>query len=245
MGNKLFSVITVVRNDIGNIGRTIESVLSQDTALFEYIVIDGASTDGTTNIIEDFRPQIECVLSEPDSGIYNAMNKGIRLAKGDYSIFMNSGDTFADSNVLASVASELEHHAPDVVYGHVVLCDKSGQSFIKQASLPKNYHRMYFCHQSSFVKTTILKNMFFDEKYRMSADFKMMKELFKQKKSFLYINAPIARYDRNGISNVQRAKGLKENIQIIQECDRGMEKIRLLLKIFPSYFFSSVKCLCK
>lgn len=241
MSNKLFSVITVVRNDCHNITKTAESVLSQEAGLFEYIIIDGDSTDGTKDIIECFRPQLAFYLSEQDHGIYNAMNKGLAEANGEYVIFLNSGDRFVDSTVLSKTASALQDISADVVYGDVMLGKSDGGDFVKKAQPPTNCHRMYFCHQSSFVRREVIQAMPFDEKYQMSADFKLMKQLFLQKNRFYHLDFPVAFFDRNGISNTQRAKGLSENIKIINECDSGMERVRLLLRIIPSYFFALLR----
>ena len=99
----LFTVITINLNNAEGLKKTIESVLAQERSLYEYIVIDGASTDGSVELAKSYGDKIDCFISEPDKGIYNAMNKGIALAKGEYVIFMNSGDCFASADVLHRV----------------------------------------------------------------------------------------------------------------------------------------------
>ena len=104
-GKYTFSVVTVSFNCAGLIAKTIESVLRQDYASLEYIVIDGGSTDGTAEIIREYQDRLAYWCSEPDGGIYQGMNKGIQQAQGDWIIFMNAGDTFADDHVLTQIAS--------------------------------------------------------------------------------------------------------------------------------------------
>ena len=101
----LFSIITVCRNEFPKIRATCESICNQSVRNFEWIVIDGASTDGTLDVLDEYRDRIAILVSEPDKGIYNAMNKGIRRAGGEYVVFMNGGDRFMDENVLETVAA--------------------------------------------------------------------------------------------------------------------------------------------
>ena len=109
--NKLpiVSVITVVRNDKEHIEATINSLFAQDYPNIEYIVIDGASTDGTYEILNRYRDRIDILISEPDNGIYDAMNKGVMLAKGDYVGFLNSGDEYANSKVISTIFAKLDN----------------------------------------------------------------------------------------------------------------------------------------
>jgi hypothetical protein len=100
---------------------------------------------------------------------------------------------------------------------------------------------MYFCHQSAFAKRSLLNEMPFDEKYKMSADFKFFKMAYKRNATFKYIDYPVSIFDNKGVSNTQRAKGLRENVAVIKECDSGFERMRLLLRIWPSLFMASLK----
>lgn len=210
----------------------MNSLLHQSYAHVDYVIIDGASTDGTPEMLgktEGIR-----WISEPDKGIYDAMNKGIRMAEGEWVIFMNAGDVFASDDTLSKVFS-VERDA-DVIYGDVIKGDG-----IKKAEPPHNGHRMYFCHQSAFVRTSCLKEFPFDIQHRMSADFKQMKQLYLAGKTFMQLDFPIAVFDTSGVSNAQRSKGLYDNIQVIREVDNWRERLRLLPRLLFTYWMCRLR----
>jgi glycosyltransferase involved in cell wall biosynthesis len=201
MEQPLVTVITVCYNAREMLLRTMNSVWAQTYKHVEYVIVDGASTDGTLELLEEYGGRIDHWVSESDKGIYDAMNKGVSMAKGKWVIFMNAGDCFADNHVLENVFSVPRQ--ADVIYGDVV---KGG--VVKKASSPRNAHRMFFCHQSVFVKIESLKAFPFDISHKMSADFKQMKQLWLAGKQFLQLDFPIADFDVQGVSNTNRAVGL-------------------------------------
>jgi glycosyltransferase involved in cell wall biosynthesis len=228
----LVTVVTVCRNVKSSLEKTMNSLLHQSYAHIDYVIIDGASTDGTPEMLgktEGIR-----WISEPDKGIYDAMNKGIRMAEGEWVIFMNAGDVFASDDTLSKVFS-VERDA-DVIYGDVIKGDN-----IKKAEPPHNGHRMYFCHQSAFVRTSCLKEFPFDIQHRMSADFKQMKQLYLAGKTFMQLDFPIAVFDTSGVSNAQRSKGLYDNIQVIREVDNWKERLRLLPRLLFTYWMCRLR----
>lgn len=228
----LVTVVTVCRNVKYSLEKTMNSLLHQSYAHIDYVIIDGASTDGTPEMLgktEGIR-----WISEPDKGIYDAMNKGIRMAEGEWVIFMNAGDVFASDDTLSKVFS-VERDA-DVIYGDVIKGDN-----IKKAESPHNGHRMYFCHQSAFVRTSCLKEFPFDIQHRMSADFKQMKQLYLAGKTFMQLDFPIAVFDTSGVSNAQRSKGLYDNIQVIREVDNWKERLRLLPRLLFTYWMCRLR----
>ncbi len=228
----LFTVVTVSYNCVETIEKTILSVISQNCTNYEYIIIDGGSTDGTVDIIKKYQEQLAYWCSEKDGGIYNAMNKGCGKASWLWINFLNSGDTFADSQVLSSVESEIVNTpSADVVYGNIYI-ERNGQLAVRQAENPCNKQRMYFCHQSSFVKTELLRLLPFNEKYKMSADFSFFKHLYYLNKGFHKIDKALVVYDLRGISNTQRIAGLKENIAIIKEQDTMPKKVGFLMRLY-------------
>ncbi len=241
MEKPMFSIVTIVFNDDEKITETIDSVIGQKNCSFEYIVVDGASTDTTLSIIHSYGDKINKVISEPDAGIYQAMNKGVKLAKGEYVLLMNSGDRIVDFFILSKVRVAIDLLQPDIVYGDVLRLNSDKEFKEKISEPPGNKHRMYFCHQSAFVKTDLLQRQPFDEKYKMSADFKFFKQAYNEGLSFHHLKFPVAFFDQTGVSNKSRVKGLKENVQIIKECDKGIERFRLLARIFPSYILSVLK----
>jgi glycosyltransferase involved in cell wall biosynthesis len=230
--NPSISIITVTYNCAATLERTLHSIETQTFTHFEHLIIDGASTDGTPEMLG----KTEGVrwISEPDKGIYDAMNKGIRMAEGEWVIFMNAGDVFASDDTLSKVFS-VERDA-DVIYGDVIKGDS-----IKKAEPPHNAHRMYFCHQSAFVRTSCLKEFPFDIQHRMSADFKQMKQLYLAGKTFMQLDFPIAVFDTSGVSNAQRSKGLYDNIQVIREVDNWKERLRLLPRLLFTYWMCRLR----
>lgn len=226
------TVITVCRNHAKGLEKTIQSVESQTWQEKEYLVIDGASTDGTMEVIRQHEGSITQWISEPDLGIYDAMNKGVRLAQGQWIIFMNAGDTFASADTLQRVFQEPQE--ADVIYGDVI----KGEN-VKKAEAPHNAHRMFFCHQSAFVRTSCLKAFPFDTSHRMSADFKQIKQLYLAGKSFKQLDFPIAVFDTLGISNTSRSKGLRDNISVIRKVDSWKDQLKFLPRLYFTY------CLCR
>ena len=219
------TVVTVVYNGAATLRETIESVLMQTYNNVEYIIIDGGSNDGTLNVIKEYAPRIAKWISEKDGGIYNAMNKGVALASGSYVNFMNCGDRFAAPDVLEKVAQEASEQTSDILYGDVLIAGREGAPWLKAAKKDiKVMHHIPFCHQSTFAKTSLLKRFSFDEKYKMSADFKFFKQCFLEKCSFAKVDFPIAIFGTSGISNTQRTSGLRENNAVVRELDSFPEK---------------------
>lgn len=228
------TIITVCRNHAKKLEKTIQSVENQTWQKKEYIVIDGASTDETLEVIQQHGDSITQWISEPDQGIYDAMNKGIRLAQGQWVIFMNAGDTFASTDTLQRVFQESQE--ADVIYGDVI----KGEH-VKKAEPPHNAHRMFFCHQSAFVKTSCLTEFPFDTTHRMSADFKQIKQLYLSGKTFRQLDFPVAVFDTKGVSNTSRSAGLYDNIRVIRETDSFWEQVRLLPRLYFTYLFCKIR----
>lgn len=247
---KIFSIITVCYNAAAQLPGTIESVLQQDIRdQVEYIIIDGASTDRTAEVLTRYQGQIDKVVSEPDKGIYDAMNKGARLATGQYVLMLNAGDRLYAPDTLRRVAERLyndinkptyDPRLPDVVYGDVA---KNG--VIKVAEPPHNGHRMYFCHQCVFVRTDAQKQHPFDISHRMSADFKLFKQLWQEKASFYQLNFPIAHFDTTGVSNSRREDGIRDNISVVKELDHGFDRLRILTKLYFQAFLCQLRSCLK
>lgn len=228
------TIITVCRNHAKELEKTIQSVENQTWQKKEHIVIDGASTDETLEVIQQHGDSITQWISEPDQGIYDAMNKGIRLAQGQWVIFMNAGDTFASTDTLQRVFQESQE--ADVIYGDVIKWEH-----VKKAEPPHNAHRMFFCHQSAFVKTSCLREFPFDTRHRMSADFKQIKQLYLSGKSFRQLDFPVAVFDTQGVSNTSRSAGLYDNIRVIRETDSFWEQVRLLPRLYFTYLFCKIR----
>lgn len=226
-----FTIITVTYNNGNTLEKTILSVINQTYKGFEYIIIDGQSTDTTLNIIRQYEQSISTWVSEKDHGIYDAMNKGIRLASGKWIIFMNNGDVFANNEVLQKVATTISTGDYDILYGDIFV-EKEGKLLLRTASEPCNKQRMYFCHQSAFTKSSILKEMPFDTRFKMSSDLHFFKRCYYKQLKFKHMHFPVAIYDRNGVSNTNRLSGLLDNVAVIKDVDKGLEKYKYLLKLY-------------
>ena len=210
------SIITIVLNDKQNIEKTIESVLSQGVEI-EYIIIDGGSTDGTLDVIERYREKINIFLSEKDDGIYNAMNKAIDLASGDWICFMNSGDMFYDSNVLKNVLQNFDDEL-DVVYGDWEVRYENKKRVLKADKNIENIWKgMIFSHQSCFVKKDILKQYKFNETNRITADYELFYTLYKANKRFKYISMIVASVSAGGLSDIKRVESILSRWKIIDK----------------------------
>lgn len=163
----LFSIVTVVFNAEQHIAETVQSVFDQTFDDYEYIVIDGASTDQTMAILEQYQAQIDTLLSEPDRGIYDAMNKAIGLAKGKYVNFMNAGDRFYSTETLAKVAEHWKREGGfdliDIMYGKVVKISSEASSFQyekgKHVSANSFFLSIPMCHQAMFIKTDLFEQV--------------------------------------------------------------------------------------
>ena len=229
----LFTVITVVYNCADSIEKTIRSVLSQSGPSMEYIIVDGGSTDGTLEIIDRYRSSITKFVSKPDRGIYDAMNRGIEMAEGQWINFMNSGDTFTDDTVLVQAEKFIQTGDYDIIYGDIYELFPDGTQHRKEAERhPTSKHRMFFCHQAAFVKTEILKEIGFDIRYHMSADLKFFKQCYNKRYRFGYMPIQVAVFDKKGISSRKRDLGLMENIRVVNELDHSWARTKSLIRLW-------------
>ena len=169
------SIITVNLNNREGLQRTIDSVVSQSFKDFEWIVIDGGSTDGSKELIEQYADRFAYWVSEPDKGIYNAMNKGIKVAKGEYLQFLNSGDWLWDGDILQEVLSDEVCGNADIVYGKTMVHDVNGYVFESghhfDPFTPYSLVAYSMPHQSTFTKRMLFERIgLFDEEFRLSGD---------------------------------------------------------------------------
>lgn len=197
-----YSIITINYNNGYGLQQTIDSVLGQVYHDFEYIVIDGGSTDSSVEILNKYDDKIHFWVSEPDNGIYHAMNKGVAHAHGEYCIFMNSGDCFYNQTVLERVNAA--NPTEDVVVGKVAV-DKQDHII---SPPPKGDLTMYHLysgsipHQGSFIKTDLLRQFPYDENLKISSDWKFFVQiLIVNNGSIRYLDEFVARYDTDGLSS--------------------------------------------
>ena len=193
----VITIITVVFNDELNIENTLNSVIQQSYRNIQYIVIDGNSSDGTLDVVNRYRDNIDILISEPDRGVYDAMNKGINEAVGDWIIFMNSGDLFYNDSVLENVFKF--DYEEDVLYGNNVYAHNI-EDIVVPRKLDTFWRGLPFNHQASFVKTELYKKFNFDLKYSISSVHDFFFKLFKEGYRFRYIDIVISVYDLTGMS---------------------------------------------
>lgn len=191
--NPLITVITISYNAVSVIEETIKSVINQDYQNVEYIIIDGGSTDGTVDIIKKYQNYLSYWVSEPDKGIYDAMNKGLRMAHGAYANFMNSGDCFYTKHSISDVFKQ--KRVADVIYGDNVLQYKWGEIILAPDKIERIMEYMPFGHQTTFVKTELLKKYGFDCSFKIAADYNFFYILYAKKCLFEYLPIPISIVD--------------------------------------------------
>ncbi len=217
-----YSIITINYNNREGLRKTIESVINQTYTDFEYIVIDGGSTDGSVEVIQQYADKIGYWVSEPDKGIYNAMNKGIVQAHGDFLIFMNSGDCFYNTHILENMANQC---TADIIVGRVANADQNGQRTsysirIKNASM-FHFFNSTLPHQGSFIKRSLFHNHLYDETLKIVSDWKFFMECAVfQDCDIKLTDVIIADCEYRGASN---------NMQKLQE-----EKKQVLTSIMPA-----------
>lgn len=209
------SIITVCLNEAKTIEKTLQSVINQTWQDFEWIVIDGASTDGTREIIEKYKKRIDIFISENDSGIYNAMNKGIKLAKGEYIYFLNGGDELFKNTTLEKLFGHQLNK--DLIYGNIIIRDKNNylQLTMPEILTKEFVYNKTIPHQSTFTKKCLFNKIgFYNEQYKIAADFDFsLNAIIKHKIKTHYIPLNIAVYDNKGISS-NSEKREKEKKQI-------------------------------
>lgn len=196
---KTLSVITVTKNNLEGLRRTITSI-NRDTPIeVEHIVVDGASGDGTREFLEALRESEFSWISEPDSGIYDAMNKGVRKATGEFILFLNAGDRFVEGALAELWRSEIQWHAYDVVYGDVI--DRSTGVLLKAREPAYLSRGMPFCHQAALVRATWSRRLPFDTRFRVVADFDFFLRAHSYGAKFLQTKACIAEFEGGGLSS--------------------------------------------
>lgn len=213
----IFSVITICWNVDKEIQKTLDSVVRQTCGSKEYIVVDGGSTDGTLEILKHYQDSIDILISEPDKGIYNAMNKGLRLAHGQYVIFMNAGDEFDSFNTLSSVQAAICNSPKEfaLVYGDYIRTKGPVETQIIPArSANKAWYGMFASHQSMFYSLGFLhkQGLEYDESYKIAADYKLTLEVVHRAgtENVLHLPICVARFDLGGVSANNQNAGLRE-----------------------------------
>ena len=199
------SIITVCYNCKNDIEKTILSVINQTYPNIEYIIIDGASTDGTLNIINKYKDKISIIVSEPDKGIYDAMNKGINLASGEWINFMNAGDVFCEAETVNKVFKNNDFTNIDIIYGNSWEVYQDGTKQKMKPYYVDTKQPIVYRHGASFVRASVHKQYLFDlnkkKIYEYALDYHCIVSLYKNNHHFKYVNIDIMDYLKEGTSN--------------------------------------------
>lgn len=199
------TVVTAVLNDAGHIEQTILSVISQTDIEIEYIIVDGGSKDGTLELIGKYKDKISLLISEPDRGVYDAMNKGIKYSTGDYVYFLNSGDVLLNPSILSKIKLEELKERNAIIYGNVVVAYGNIEALEKPRPFfnsKMKFKGIGICHQSMFFPGELIRNEKYDLSYNIAADYDLAYRLWRKGTEFLYKDITIAKYDwGKGISS--------------------------------------------
>lgn len=214
------SIITIVYNGIDTLEKTILSIVNQDYRNIEYIIIDGNSTDGTQTLIHKYNSQISSWISERDSGLYDAMNKGIKLATGDYLWFINSGDLIPTNTTISDIFNVNTVCDADVYYGDTIMINIAGEVIGSRRLAPpdnlgwKDFKKgMLVSHQSFIAKRSL--SPLYNTKYRFSADFEWCLQILKSSKSIVNTHKDLSLFLDGGITKKNIVPGLKERFRIM------------------------------
>lgn len=233
-----FSIITITYNAAASLQRTLDSVLAQDYADIEHIIVDGASTDGTLALAEAYKRRSDAeddghevrIQSEPDRGLYDAMNKGLTMATGDYILYMNAGDCLASPSTIAHAATKAEGESdgvkPAVLYGDTDLVDCEGKFIGHRRLAPPERltwrsfrHGMLVCHQAFYAMTDIARQTPYDLRYRYSADvdwcIRIMKEAERRGLPLVNLHEVAALYTKEGQTTQHHKASLKERFHVM------------------------------
>lgn len=217
----LFSIITICYNAADELERTIRNIDSQSFKSYEHVIIDGASKDRTIELLKASITPQRRYISEPDGGIYDAMNKGQGMANGDYLIFMNAGDCFYNSDTLEVYADVIKkNNYPGIVYGQTILVDKSGHRVgyrhlqaPERLTLKSFANGMLVCHQAMAVLRRIAP--LYNLKYRFSADYEWVIKCLQHSKNNIYVGQVTCNYLSEGATTAHRGRSLYERFKIM------------------------------
>ncbi len=255
------SIVTISYNAAAEIEKTIQSVLAQSYTDYEYVFIDGASKDTTVEIVESYREAFEVkgvayrVYSGPDNGIYDAMNKGIDKANGEWTLMLNAGDSFIDAYVLEDIFQD-KTYSQQVIYGDATLRERYQKKEYRRvcpaASIAAIRQHIPFCHQSVFVRTDILARYRFDTQWKLAADYDQFVRMYQDGIRFYHVERRVALYDYAGASimsanrTIQESNEIRKQAGFYRQADgikAELQKIRMRMrvsikKLLPGVYFS-------
>lgn len=233
---KLFSIVTVTRNHLAGLRATTRALAQENPDLFEWIIIDGASTDGTAAYLKT-TPALW--VSEPDQGIYDAMNKGLARATGVYVLFLNAGDTLALPHTLATLAALLKVRPvqPDLIYGDAFEDTPQGRVIKAARSHVCLQQGLFTHHQAIFYRRDVINDLRYDLRYDIAADYKFTAEFLHRSADIFYWPRPICLFEAGGVSQRRAFRGRMQQTLIRRELKmtRPFEEILIVGKQTLAY----------
>lgn len=243
------TVITVCYNAEKTIEQTIQSVINQNYENFEYIIIDGKSTDKTVEIIKKYQKIFPIVLkSEKDEGIYDAMNKGVSISTGEYINFMNSGDFFYNKNILCFIEKYLDNEI-DIIYGNTEILYKDFKLINKEPK-PENLWMGRTPHQSSFIKSSTMKKYNYNINNKIVADLEFFMNVYYNNGKIKKIEEVISSFSKDGITEILNKQVIRDSYKTVKKYKKNITvdiyytilKIKPLIKPFvPKFIFKYFK----
>lgn len=236
------TIITVVFNGEKTISRALKSVITQNHVGVEHIIVDGASTDGTLSVLENFQQNISKLISEPDRGIYDAMNKGVKLASGEIIGILNADDYYAHPNVLKNVCHIFETQEIDAVYGDVEYFDSVNPEDVTRFYSSANFHPdklsigVMPAHPALFLKKGVYEKYgLFNVNYKIAGDFDLIARIFKDGNlKSIYVPQVLTRMQKGGVSNRGIGNTILLNKEILRSC-RNNQIPTNYLKLYSRY----------
>ncbi|UYI47313.1 glycosyltransferase [Vibrio natriegens] len=213
--NVKLTVITINFNESQSLEKTIDSVRKQSEKNFEYIIVDGGSTDGSLDVVSEHLDLIDSYISEPDKGIYDAMNKGLELANGDYVIFLNSGDSFSSSEVVSGFYEQVSNgSSADAYYGGAMV---DGKKIKRVPSIDLYWRSMFYSHQSLFLSRKVALRYKFNICYDIASDFEQSIRLCSSNISFIKLNYLVSNVSSGGVSDKNRFYSISQRIHALKQ----------------------------
>lgn len=237
------SIVTVTYNCIKEIESTILSVINQDYPNFEYIIIDGGSIDGTVEIIKKYQDKVTYWVSEPDKGIYDAMNKGILKASGEWITMRNCGDYFAERDSLSKLFMDPIDSSVDFVCASAYRITPLGYYISSSKEISPNSKKMTIVHPATFVRTSWHKQMLFDLQYKVAADYNLIYKSKMMGRKFLIRDIPTVIFPQGGYSSVNWKNGKRDGQKVRGQYKTCIQKLNTecwILKLSFSHAFRNI-----
>ena len=244
----VLTIITVCKDNVGGLKKTFDNILNQTSSEFNYVVVDGNSSDGSRNLILNYEKHFATHgiqfrwISETDQGIYDAMNKGIMLADSLYTIFMNSGDLFYENDVVKKIIERVvrDKNGVDVYYGKTFCVGCEEKSFFMPFFIveqTKKMTRMPTKHQGFFIKTALLKQRPYDTSFKIIADFEWCMYAFYSGKVFKYLDWTVCSFDMSGISSTNLTEKYREATKARKRYNCADGRLIYCMKLCVWHFF--------